>query len=151
MYQIDLSRFVDPPKLCRSPALRQTLPWRIAVRKLDGRFVGALPELSLIKKPCVRILLDVMNKPDDCKGSPNIDFNHGLFEVVMHLEKERCDWLLLVQGFEISRTLFQGAKQDDIKHLEDASRVRGQHNVLHPDTGENRDKVIRRMRGRIIH
>jgi hypothetical protein len=47
-----------------------------------------LSELFLIEKWSARILLDVMNEPDGCKDSPDIDFNHGLFEVVIDLEKE---------------------------------------------------------------
>jgi hypothetical protein len=104
MYQIDLFRFVDPFNLYRSPALRQTFQWRIAIPNLGE--AGTLSELFLIKKYSVRTLLDVMSEPDGCKGSPDIEFNHDLFEIVIDLKKERGGWLLLVQGFETNSMFF---------------------------------------------
>jgi hypothetical protein len=51
-----------------------------------------------------------MSEPDGYKGFPYVNFNHGLFEVVIDLEQERGRWLLLVKHFETVNMLFQGAK-----------------------------------------
>jgi hypothetical protein len=51
-----------------------------------------------------------MSELGGCKSSPDIGFNHDMFEFVTDLEKESGGWLLLVQRFETSSMLFQNAK-----------------------------------------
>jgi hypothetical protein len=46
----------------------------------------------------------------DEKSSPDVDFHHRLFEIVIDLDYECGGWLLLVKRTEISSMLFQGAK-----------------------------------------
>jgi hypothetical protein len=108
MHQIDLFRVVDPSKLCRFPVLRRTLQRRVALPKHDE--AGTLSELFLIEKESVRTFLDVINEFDSCKGSPDIDFNPGLFKILIDLEKETGARFLPVQGFETSSMPFQGVK-----------------------------------------
>jgi hypothetical protein len=84
----------------------------------------------------------VTSEFDGCKGFLDVNFNDGLFEAVIDLEKESGDWLLLPQGFETSGLLFQGTKSNNIKNLEDMSCLRGKYDDLHSDKGENSDNVI---------
>jgi hypothetical protein len=58
----------------------------MAYRAPKARRRRTLSELFLIKKSSVRTLLDVTSELDDCKGFPDIDFNHGLFEVMIDFE-----------------------------------------------------------------
>jgi hypothetical protein len=69
-----------------------------------------LSELFLIEEPSVWTLLDMMSEPDGCKGFRYVNFNHGLFEVLIDFEQERGPWLLLVEHLETVSMLFQGAK-----------------------------------------
>jgi hypothetical protein len=65
---------------------------------------------------------------------------------MIDLEKGSGGWSLLVQAFQTSSMLFQRAKEDDIKNLEESSHVRGKCDDWHSDTSENRDKPIRHVR-----
>jgi hypothetical protein len=87
-----------------------------------------------------------MSEPDGRKGLRYLNFNHGLFEVVIDLEQERGRWLLLVKHLETVSMLFQGAKQDYIKYLEDMSCVSGKCDDSHSGMGEDRNNVIRDVR-----
>jgi hypothetical protein len=51
-----------------------------------------------------------MSELDGWKSFPDIDHNHGLFEVVIDFEKESCGWLLLDQGSESRSMLFPSTK-----------------------------------------
>jgi hypothetical protein len=66
-----------------------------------------LSQLSLIEEWSILILLNVVSESSGCKGSPDIDLNHDLFEVVIDREQESGSWLLLVQGLETNRMLFK--------------------------------------------
>jgi hypothetical protein len=54
----------------------------------------------------VRSLRDVVRELDGCKGSPDIHFNHGLFEVVIDLDEERGSWQSFIRVLETRIMLF---------------------------------------------
>jgi hypothetical protein len=75
--QIDLFWFVDTSKFRFSMSFRQTLQSRIALPELPE--AGALSELFLVKKQSIRILLDVMSKPDGCKSAADVGVHQRFF------------------------------------------------------------------------
>jgi hypothetical protein len=108
MDQINLFWFIDSSKLCVLPPPRQIPQWRLALPQLHEP--ETLSELFLIEEQSVWTLFDVTSECDEYKGFRCIDFNHGLFEVVIDLERERVRLLLLVKYFETVSMLFQGPK-----------------------------------------
>jgi hypothetical protein len=71
---------------------------------------GLCRNYSLPKSNPIRILLDVMSKPDGCQSVPDVHFHHYLFEVVIDLWQECGGWLLFLKRPETSSMFCQGAK-----------------------------------------
>jgi hypothetical protein len=82
-------------------------------------FVGTFPH----QRDIYIAFGDVRAEEDGRKNAPNVSLYHSLSEVVIDPGDECSDRLLFAKRAETSSTFLQGAKQHQIKHLEDVSGV----------------------------